>query len=288
MTSHAMIPTADHLHDDVYRIYFAPRDHQNRSNVGWLDLDLKNPTEVLQVAEEPLLSYGELGGFDDSGALASSIINHDGKKYFYYIGYNIGVTVIFRNYIGLAISTDGGRSYQKQFRAGVIDRSHIDPFLAVTPCVLKEGDRWRMWYTSGVRWETMPDGKPKHFYNIKYAESTDGIKWDCRGHVCIDFKSAEEYAIARPAVVKHGSTYHMWFCCRGDKYRMGYARSTDGLTWERDDSRSGLTVSADGWDSEMVAYPFVFRHGERYYMLYNGNGYGQTGFGIAVLEGGLP
>jgi hypothetical protein len=33
-----------------------------------------------------------------------------------------------------------------------------------------------------------------------------------------------------------------------------------------------------------VEYPWVFRHEGATYMLYNGNGYGRTGFGIAVLE----
>jgi hypothetical protein len=47
---------------------------------------------------------------------------------------------------------------------------------------------------------------------------------------------------------------------------------------------SGLAVSQSGWDSESVAYPFVFDHAGRRYMLYNGNGYGLTGFGIAELE----
>jgi len=34
----------------------------------------------------------------------------------------------------------------------------------------------------------------------------------------------------------------------------------------------------------MVEYPFVFDHKGGRYMLYNGNGYGRTGFGIAVLD----
>jgi hypothetical protein len=51
------------------------------------------------------------------------------------------------------------------------------------------------------------------------------------------------------------------------------------------DSRAGIGVSASGWDSEMIEYPFVFDHAGARYMLYNGNGYGKSGFGIAVLEG---
>jgi hypothetical protein len=34
----------------------------------------------------------------------------------------------------------------------------------------------------------------------------------------------------------------------------------------------------------MICYPAVFELNGNTYMLYNGNGYGKTGFGIAILE----
>ena len=49
----------------------------------------------------------------------------------------------------------------------------------------------------------------------------------------------------------------------------------------------GIDVSPYGWDSEMIEYPFIFEHKDRIYMLYNGNGFGKTGFGLAVLENEL-
>ena len=70
-------------------------------------------------------------------------------------------------------------------------------------------------------------------------------------------------------------------CSRGKQYRLGYAVSEDGIKWARRDSSVGIDVSDSGWDSEAVTYPFVFEHGGQQYMLYNGNGYGRTGFGIA-------
>ena len=39
---------------------------------------------------------------------------------------------------------------------------------------------------------------------------------------------------------------------------------------------------ARGGDSEMIEYPFVFDHDGQRFMLYNGNGYGRSGFGVAV------
>ncbi len=55
-----------------------------------------------------------------------------------------------------------------------------------------------------------------------------------------------------------------------------------GEPWVLRLTENGLDVSSSGWDSEMVEYPFVFDHSGSRYMLYNGNSYGKTGFGIAV------
>ena len=79
----------------------------------------------------------------------------------------------------------------------------------------------------------------------------------------------------------------MWYSYRpgdGTAYRIAYASSADGVHWQRQLTTANLPVSASGWDAEMTAYPFVFQHHGHYYMLYNGNGYGRSGFGLAILE----
>jgi predicted GH43/DUF377 family glycosyl hydrolase len=75
----------------------------------------------------------------------------------------------------------------------------------------------------------------------------------------------------------------MWFAVRGDRYRIGYAESADGVGWTRHASPV-LTAGSDAWETDMVAYPCVFDWEGRRYMLYNGNGYGRTGVGMAVLD----
>ena len=118
-------------------------------------------------------------------------------------------------------------------------------------------------------------------YNIKYAESRDGIHWDRNGIVCIGLKSETENALARPFVTKDGDLYRMWFAHKGREYRLGYAESNDGLVWERKDELAGIDVSESGWDADMIEYAFVFKHNNRNYMLYNGNNYGFDGIGLA-------
>jgi hypothetical protein len=73
----------------------------------------------------------------------------------------------------------------------------------------------------------------------------------------------------------------MFFSVRGDAYVIADAESIDGLEWERKDA---AVARAGDWDSEMQAYPAVFDHGGRRYLLYNGDGYGRTGIGWAIAS----
>jgi hypothetical protein len=137
-----------------------------------------------------------------------------------------------------------------------------------------------MWYGSNIAWG--PE-KSDMRHLIKYAESADGIRWDRQNVVAIDFGGPQEYAICKPCVVKDPNGFRMWFCARGASYRIFDAESRDGITWSRGDAPA-MDVSADGWDAEMIAYPCVFDHRGTRYMLYAGNGFGRTGFGLAVYE----
>ena len=279
--SHAALPVVDEI-ESGNRVYFSGRDKRGRAQVGFFETG-PNFGKVTRVSEDPVIDLGPLGAFDDSGVTTSWIVNHAGKKYHYYSGWSLGVSVPFYFYIGLAISDDRGKTYHRVSPSPILDRNEIDPYLTASPCVLIEDGLWRMWYVSGTSWE-LKDERPQHRYHIKYAESIDGIQWNREGLVCIDYESDAEYAISRPCVIRDGDLYRMWYATRGSSYRIGYAESADGLNWARKDQESGIDVSANGWDSEMVAYPYVLEHEGDYYMLYNGNDYGKTGIGLAVLE----
>jgi predicted GH43/DUF377 family glycosyl hydrolase len=282
LCSHAALPVADRI-NGVYRIYFSGRDKHARAQVGYFEIDLVAPEKVLRLSEKPVIGLGPLGAFDDSGVTTSWIVNHGQKKYHYYSGWSLGVTVPFYFFVGLAISKDAGESYERVSPAPILERSAIDPYLTASPCVIVEDGRWRMWYVSATGWY-MHDERPRHRYHIKYAESSDGIHWKREGVVCIDYQSSQEYAFARPCVIKQGGIYKMWYSYRGNNYRIGYAESVDGLKWTRKDQDIGLDVAESGWDSEMIEYPYVFEHNGDHYMLYNGNGYGKTGIGLAMLD----
>jgi hypothetical protein len=69
-----------------------------------------------------------------------------------------------------------------------------------------------------------------------------------------------------------------------NSYKAGYAESTDGIKWIRKDYLLNIPLSEEGWDSEMIAYPYLIKIKGRWVMFYNGNSFGKTGFGYAVLS----
>jgi hypothetical protein len=278
--SHATAPFVE-PDGSALRLYFSGRDEKGRSVTGCAEFDPR--TAALEFDGRALLKPGPLGAFDDAGAMGSCVVDYLGVKYLYYIGWSRGVSVPFYTFIGCALSCDGGRTFSRLSNAPILERSADEPFLTTSPWVVVDDGRWRMWYASGVGWER-DKGAPKHYYNIRYAESDDGISWQRVARPCIDFIGEHEYAIARPCVIKLGRTYRAWYSYRGRAYRIGYAESSDGIEWHRKDSEVGIEASDEGWDSEMIEYPCVFEFGGDWYMLYNGNGYGATGIGLAILE----
>jgi len=284
MRSHASLPLPLRLDEHLYRVYFAARDERNRSSAGFVEFDIRQPDRRLALSDAPALAPGPLGHFDDHGVYPASLVQAGGELLLYYIGWNPGPRQpLFYSSIGLAVSTDGGRSFRRLSAAPVMARSDWDPCLVTSPCVLRENGAWRMWYVSGFKWEET-DGQLQSYYHIKYAESADGLAWTRRGVVCIDLAPGERN-IARPCVLRDADRYRMWYSRNaGEGYRIGYAESSDGVVWTRRDADVGVELSSTGWDSEAQAYPWVFDHDGTKYMLYNGNAFGRDGFGLAVEE----
>ena len=287
--THAQIPTVDVLNDERLTIFFSSRDEANRSLIARMEVDAKNPTNILSIQANPLFQLGRPGTFDDSGMMPTSVVNWNGLKYLYYVGWNVRNTVPYHNAIGLAVSEDGGQTYRRMFNGPVMDRTAEEPFFCATCCIRIENNIWRNWYMSCTDWKLI-NGRMEPIYHLKYAESTDGIHWRRDGNVAIDYLNDAEGGIVRASVCKDEALYRMWYSYRGNSdyrivsensYRIGYAESVDGLVWRRLDSQVGIEVSEDGWDSFMQAYPEVVDVGNRRYMFYNGNGFGQTGFGYA-------
>ena len=236
------------------------------------------------------MQLGEPGTHDEDGVMTGCLVAGDEGVLFYYTGWSRGYTVSYRVSIGLAKSTDGGVTFERVFAGPVVDRTPLEPYMTMSPYVLRHDGKWKMWYGSGTGW-TPVDGKMEPLYVVKYAESEDGIKWQQDDVTCIEPKHALE-ANTRPSVMITPSGYQMWFSYRHSvdyrdgegAYRIGHATSEDGKRWERQADPEGLAPGGEGWCGRMVTYPSVVEVDGRRIMFHNGDGFGQSGFGYALWE----
>jgi hypothetical protein len=286
MVSHAQVPTAL-VTKDCFKVYFSTRNAAGKSQIALIDLNLSNPSDVLKLHEEPILTLGKPGTFDEDGVMPSCVLKKGNEIWLYYTGWSQKVTTPYHNAVGLAVSTDGGNTFQRVSDGPLLDRTLNEPYITVTPNILLDQNIHKMWYGSGTSWLKV-DGKLEPVYEIKYATSNDGIHWERNGKNCLPTHSRE--AICTPSVILESGCYKMWYCYRNSEdyrdgsgsYRIGYAESLNGVQWDRKDNQAGIDVSESGWDSTMICYPNVVKHASKLFMFYNGSGFGRTGFGYAT------
>lgn len=283
---YAMFPQAviQDAEKGLVRIYYTHRDQQHYGFPTYMDVSVKDEEfKILYNHDKPILEKNEPGAYDDSGINITSIIQIDGLLYFYYLAWNLSVTVPFRNSIGLAVANTEGTKLRRIFEGPLMDRSRDFPYLCATPCVIKDGLLYRMWHASGEPWIFNADGSSEVACFVGYAESSNGMDWNRTNIISVGHKPTD-HVTTSPFVLYENGIYKMWYSYRGKKYRIGYAESTNSKEFIRKDESVGITVSDEGWDSEMVCYPHVFTLNQRRYMLYCGNEYGKTGFGLAIEE----
>ena len=255
-------------------------------------MEAGNPTNILYEHDRPLFGLGKIGTFDDCGITLSSISNYKGKKYLYYLGWTVRNTISYHNSMGLAISEDNGKTFKKFSEGPLLSPTYKEPYCNGATYTLIDDDIFRLYYTSFVGW-VVYNNHPEPLYHIKYAESRNGIDWERNQIISVDFKDGVKCGIARPSVIKEDGIYKMWYTYRGAKdyrtnkansYRIGYAESFDGKVFERKDEKFQFDVAESGWDSIMQTYPNVIKYDNKYWVFYNGNGFGKSGFGYATFE----
>jgi predicted GH43/DUF377 family glycosyl hydrolase len=282
--THATCPTPVQLQDGTLRVFVQCRDENNVGRVGYVDLDPDDPRRVLRESNVPVLDIGKPGSFDDNGVFQTSVVAaRDGRLWMYYVGFELCHHIRYRLLTGLAISEDGGKTFVRYSDVPVLERSTAEPHFRCGTFVREDQGRFRMWYVAGGSWEEI-DGKAMPIYDIRYLESSDGVQWPDEGRVVLPVRQADEHGFGRPYVMQDDGGYRMHYSIRKRspaRYRMGYATSEDGLHWVRSDDELGIDVSHEGWDCDAVEYGAEFQSAGKTWLLYNGNDFGVTGFGLA-------
>jgi hypothetical protein len=285
LISHVANPLAVHMEGDLYRVFFSGRDIKNRSSVGAVDIDIVE-CKIIQEHIDPFFIYGAEGSFYADGVSIGNCYEVDDICYMLFMGWQNPDHSHWRGDIGRLIVNKSNFTLQLDTESPFLSTNNVDPISLSYPWVLKDEveGHYMMWYGSTMTWDA---GNGEMLHVINYASSVDGHNWERHG-LAIPYEIGKAQAFSRPTVIGNSKQgYQMWFSYRsgsGEKYRIGYAFSQDGCMWELSLDSAGIHPSAKGWDSEMIEYPFVFSHKDDKYMLYNGNNYGKTGFGLAILE----
>ncbi len=135
------------------------------------------------------------------------------------------------------------------------------------PVVLKNGDRYQMWYTGQARSRSW----------IGYATSQDGKTWQRASDepVLSAEKWWEKEAVMCPHVLydEKDKRYRMWYS-GGEQYEpnaIGYATSPDGLKWTKHDGNPIFKPDQQiAWEKDRVTGCQVLRHGGWHLMFYIG------------------
>lgn len=248
-----------------------------------MDVDILQ-RNVIAEHHYPFFEHGPVGSFYSDGVSIGNCYEVNGIRYMLFMGWQNPPGEHWRGDIGRLIVTPE-LALQLEDGGPFMGIDSTDPISLSYPWVQARPSRgFDMWYGSTHKWDA---GNGEMLHVINHATSDDGCNWNRKG-LAVPYELGIAQAFSRPTtVLNETGDFEMWFSYRrgaGEKYRIGYAKSEDGINWTLDLKSTGIDVSPSGWDSEMIEYPYVFDHGGARYMLYNGNGYGKTGIGLAVME----
>jgi hypothetical protein len=280
LLTHAANPIPVSLEGDIYRIFYNGRDAQNRSSVGAVDVNIVT-RQIIADHYEPFFLHGPPGSFYADGLSIGNCYLYSGVTYMLFMGWRNPANAHWMGEIGRLVLSRS-LSLSMDDKEAFFGLNETDPISLSYPWVLKQSDgEFLMWYGSTVNW----GGEGEEMVHlINFARSNDGADWRRFGHIS-PIEPGVAQAFSRPSVIMTSNqSFEMWYSYRagnGSSYRIGYASSECGQNWKFQPLAGGIGVSASGWDSQMIEYPYVFSHNGCRYMLYNGNDYGKTGFGLA-------
>lgn len=280
---HSQLPVVDTTYKDTYKIYYSTRDDRGRSIPMFINVFKNNLHQYLS-PQKINLELGKPGMFDHYGIMPTDVVTlNKNIKYLYYIGWSLRKDVPYHNTLGLAISTDNGISWKKYSEGPIFNSCALEPGFIGTAKIIKKQKKWIMYYLSCREWISI-NNKLEPIYDIKIAISKNGIEWKPTNEIAIPLEKNEGGISSFQQIGNKA-----WFSVRGklhyrnnieESYKIKTATFIDNK-WVRD-KNIDLDVSSEGWDSEMVAYPYVIKTKNNLILFYNGNKFGNTGIGYAT------
>ncbi len=269
-----------------YKMFYAGR---KGAGIGFAEADIANPLAWKENPLSPVLRPRADNWEGDMINQPRVVKVTDTHWRMYYTGWGLQGVPGTAWAMGIAESQDAGLTWARRsddpfFPRG--DADSADGGGACVPQVLHINGLWHMWYTAV---KVMPERQSIH---ICYATSKDGVVWDKHpGNPVLtdDFATGPSRNVISRCFVRHtDGVFQMWYSHAKPDYRIRYAESLDGINWERSPLPLALDASpAPAWDDQMVEYPEVDLADGQWRLWFCGNGFGNVGFALGVVETGV-
>ena len=276
LTLPRLLPSVD---PEVFICFANARDARNRSHAVFALVSLNNSGELkLENSWQVLVNPGLPGHFDESGLTISDVRPRGSGYECLTFGWRLRYGGGWFNEIGNVL-LDANLQVLSRTAAPFMSRTSIDP---ISLAYASFGIDSEILYCapSGLSEET---GTPLDFRILR--RDLTGVR-----RVLADpegIRSPGVFAYTRPWALLHNGVSHLWFCARGDKYRIMHTRRDESdpnkLSIPPTDDLVGLSNVREGG---AVCYPSVSIVGDLAVLLYNGAGYGATGIGVAIRGAG--
>ena len=244
------------------------RDERGRGHLLLGRMEGRHWPESLADSWRVVMAPGPPGAFDESGVVASDIrVLDDGFEVLFH-GYRLRSGGGWWNAIGHA-RLDGDGYVRDRSAAPIIGLSAACP-ISVAYGSWDPDRPSDIWFNSaeGLDPET---ALPRRYVVRRLVD-------ECVVAVDVDMPG-DVFALTRPVVASLDGKRRLLFCMRGPEYIVG------SLELDSSSSPTGTITPfpplGRGGEVHATAYPYVVRGPADPFLLYSGDGYGRTGFGVA-------
>jgi predicted GH43/DUF377 family glycosyl hydrolase len=247
------------------------------------------PQQWTHDLNEPVLSLGETGAFDDTHIFAPCVAKENGSYQLWYCGSTGTARDVSGQRVpdercfklGLATSNDGlhfTKHGKPVFEINDPARSILTPSVlrSADGTPLREGGKLRMWFsTADFSGRTGP-------HVVQESTSGDGTEWS-------PASEAELQKAYAPSVLKTGNEYQIWYTdVSSFPWKFRHARSNDGKSWNV--TPEPVMFIDQTWEYRVLVYPCVIKVDDCYLMWYGSytaDDRLKTAMGFAASQDGI-
>lgn len=227
--THLSCPSPIHIKEkSTIRVYYTSISSDNKGYISFYDVDENDPSKIVYEHDQPVLSSGMKGTFDDNGVFCVSVIKRDEQYELYYIGFELSDKIRYKIFTGCAVSKDG-INFERVSTTPLLDRVKGQEYFRGGPFVYKKDEGYKMLYIGGGSWVNTPMGEKPEYHIFEVSEIEKFKYSDYMPVKMFDYK-LDQHGFGRPVSYTIKGIEYLFFSTRSVEtglYRLdGEIRST--------------------------------------------------------------